>query len=61
MVLFIEFGTRGGITQTCHQLVKANNTFLDTFNANEPVCYLNYVDANNLYGWASIQLLPTGD
>ena len=30
------------------------------FRPKEKIIFLQYLDANNLYGWAMIQLLPTG-
>ena len=30
------------------------------FNPNEKVNYLQYLDANNFYGWVMSQPLPTG-
>ena len=49
MLLMFEWGIRGGITQAVHKYASANNT-----------TYLQYLDANNLYGWAMSQPLPTG-
>ena len=31
----------------------------DLYNPNEESTYLQYLDANNLYGWAMVQKLPT--
>ena len=62
MLLMFERGTRGGITQTIHRYAKANNKYMgDKFNPKEVSSYLQYLDANNLCGWAMIQLpkLPT--
>lgn len=59
MVLFFEAGIHGGITQASLRHVRANNKFLQNFNVNEEVSYLCYVDANNLYGHASSESLPT--
>ena len=33
----------------------------EIFNTNETVKYIQYLDANNLYGWAMNQSLPVGD
>ena len=37
---------------------KANNPYLKDYNTNLPTTYIEYVDANNLYGHAMIQKLP---
>ena len=61
MLLMFERGIRGGIIQSVHRWAKANNPYMGSkFNSNEKVNYLQYLDANNLYGWAMSQPLPTG-
>ena len=60
MLLMFERGIRGGITQSVHRWAKANNPYMNSFNPNQPTNYLQYLDANNLYGWAISQALPTG-
>lgn len=60
MYLFFEKGIRGGITQCCKRMSKANNQHCAHFNKSLPSKYISYVDANNLYGWAMSQFLPTG-
>ena len=38
----------------------ANNKYVnDLYNLNEKSIYLQYLDANNLYGWVMVQNLPT--
>ena len=34
---------------------------MDEYNSSRPTKYLQYLDANNLYGWAMSQPLPTGE
>ena len=59
MLLMFEHGIRGGITQAVHRYAEANNKFMgDKFNPKEDSSYLQYLDMNNLYGWAMIQKLP---
>ena len=61
MLLMFARGIRGGITQAVCQYMKANNKYMgDKFNPKGNISFLQYLDANNLYGWAMIQLLPTG-
>ena len=61
MLLMFERGIRGGITQAVRKYALANNKYMgDKFNPNEDSTYLQYLDANNLYGWAMSQPLPTG-
>ena len=56
-----ERGIKGGIIQPVHRYAKANNKYMDDkFNHGEESILLQYLDANNLYGWGMSQLLPTG-
>ena len=60
MLLMFERGIRGGITQAVHRYAKTNNKYMgDKFNHEEPSRFLQYLDTNNLYGWAMSQLLPS--
>ena len=52
MLLMFEKGTRGGISQAILKYAKANNKYMKTYNENVKSTYLQYIDANNLYGWA---------
>ncbi|WAR20718.1 hypothetical protein MAR_014692 [Mya arenaria] len=55
----IQAGIRGGISQIAHRHAKANNPYLPDYDASLPTIYLQYLDANNLYGWAMNQPRPT--
>ena len=58
MLLMFKKGIRGGITQAVHRYAKANNKYMG--DPKEKNSFLQYLDANNLYAWATSQLLPTG-
>ena len=60
MYQFIEKVMRGGISYIANRYGKANNKYMKTFNKKELSKYIMYLDANNLYGWAMSQYLPTG-
>ena len=61
MLLMFELGIRGGITQAVRKYASANNKYMgDRFDPRSKSSYLQYLDANNLYGWAMSQPLPTG-
>ena len=60
-LLMIEAGTRGGLSQISNRYKKANNPYLETYDVTRNHSYLQYLDANNLYGWAMVQPLPFGD
>ena len=60
MFQFIEKGMRGGISYIANRYGKSNNTYMKTYDEKAPSKYIMYLDANNLYGWAMSQYLPTG-
>ena len=60
MFQFIEKCMRGGISYIANRYGKGNNKYMKKYDKKAPQKYIMYLDANNLYGWAMSQYLPTG-
>ena len=58
MLLMVEKGIRGGICHSIHRYARANNKYMKNYDKNEESSYIQYLDMNNLYGWAMSQKLP---
>ena len=61
MLQFIEKGMHGGFNYIANRYGNANNKYMKEYNEKAPSKYIMYLDANNLYGWAMSQYLPTGN
>ena len=59
MLMMFEKGIRGGMTHISKRYAEANNKYMKDFNPDKPSSFIQYLDANNLYGWAMSQALPT--
>ena len=57
MLLMIEDGIRGGICHAIQRYVKANNKYMNDYNKKKESSYIQYLDANNLYGMAMSEKL----
>ena len=58
MVLMVEKGIRGGLTQVVKRHAIANKRYIKGYHANKKSIFLKYLDANNLYGYPMIKKLP---
>ena len=52
---------RAGICHSIHRYAKANNKYMKDYNKNKESSYLQYLDENNLYGWAMSQKLSVNN
>ena len=51
-------GIRGGICHAIFRYAKANKKYMKTYNKNKESSYIQYLAANNLYGWEMSQKFP---
>ena len=58
MLLIVEEGIRGGLYHSIHRNARANKKNMKNYDENKESSYIQYLDANNLYGWAMSQKLP---
>ena len=58
MLLMVEKEIRGGICNAMLTYAKAKNKYMKDYNKDEEESFLQYDDANNIYGFAMIQPLP---
>ena len=58
ILLMIEEGIRGGICHAIQRYAKGNNKYIRDYDKNKESSYIQYLDANNLYGKAMSEKLP---
>ena len=61
MLMVYENGIKGGMCNAIRRNDKANNKYIKNFNENIRSTYLEYLDANNLYGWSMCKRLPVSN
>ncbi|XP_065182245.1 uncharacterized protein LOC135812954 [Sycon ciliatum] len=59
--LFVESGMRGGVSIVSQRYAADNNHYQEKFDVDQPSTFIQYLDVNNLYGWAMSQHLPVSD
>ena len=61
LLMMFEKGTRGGVSMISNRYSEANNKYMDSYDDTKPSKYIQYLDANNLYGWAMSEKMPYKD
>ena len=61
MILMIEKGIRCEICQATYRYAETNNKYIENYDKNIESSFIEYVDPNNLYGWAMSHKLPVND
>ena len=57
-LLMVEKEIRGGVRHAINRYAEANNKYMKNSDQNKESSYIQYLDANNLYGWAMSQKMP---
>ena len=57
ILLMIETGIHGGVSMIPTRYSKANNKYMKNFDPTQESKFIQYLDANNRYGWAMSQPL----
>ena len=55
MLLMVEEGVGGEMCHAVHRYAKPNNKYMKSYDEKKEFSFLEYLDANNLYGWAMEQ------
>ena len=58
MLLIVEEGIRGGICHAIQRYAKVNNKYMKNYGWKKKSSYIQYLDANNLYGKGMTEKLP---
>ena len=58
MLLMVEKGIGDGICHPTHRYAKGDNKYMTNYDKDMESSYLQYLDANNLYGWSMYQKRP---
>ena len=58
MLLLFEICIHGGMCNVIYKYAKANNKYMKNYDVTKESIFLEYVDANTLYGWAMSKKLP---
>ena len=61
MLIMFEEGTREGICQATYRYAKASNKYMKNYDRNIESSFLEYLEANNLYGWPMCKKLQVSD
>ena len=61
ILLMVEKGIKGAIWHSIYRYGKVNNKYMRDYDKNKELSYLQYLDVNNLYGWAMAQKHPVNN